>query len=289
LRGKLDFKNMDLGNLQIYSIVENSFKVDGGAMFGVVPKILWQKYISADKDNFITLDINLLLVKSKDKNILIDTGIGDALTKRQKEMFGIEKPSNLDGSLRDMSLSPEDIDIVILSHLHADHSGGVIKLDKDGKKVPHFPNAKHYAQKREWEDAINPDERTSATYLTENPMLLKENNLVELVDGEKEIIKGMKISSSHGHTPGHQIVFIDGGKEKIIYAADIIPTTAHLRAAYVAGVDLYPRETMQAKKEIIKKCISESWMLALDHDVNTKLCRLRQEDGRVVFEKVEFE
>jgi glyoxylase-like metal-dependent hydrolase (beta-lactamase superfamily II) len=119
-------------------------------------------------------------------------------------------------------------------------------------------------------------------------MLLKENNLVELVDGEKEIVKGITISNSGGHTPGHQIVFIDGGKERIIYAADLIPTTAHLRAAYVAGVDLYPRETMQVKKEIIKKCLDENWMLALDHDVNTKLCRLRQEDGRIVFEKVNF-
>ena len=286
--GKLEFKNMDLGNLQIYSIVENSFKIDGGAMFGVVPKILWQKYVPADKDNFITLDINLLLVRSQDKNILIDTGTGDTLTKKQKEMFGVEKPSNLDRGLKNLGLSPEDIDIIVLSHLHADHSGGVVKLDKDGNKIPHFPDARHYVQKQEWEDANNPDERTSATYLVETLMLLKQNNLLQLVDGEKEIVTGVMVSNSHGHTSGHQIVWINGGREKVIYAADIIPTTAHLRAAYVASVDLYPKETMQIKKEIIRKCLEQNWMLALDHDVNTKLCRLKQEDGRIVFEKVEF-
>jgi len=284
---RLDLANMDLGNLQIYSIVENSFKIDGGAMFGVVPKIIWQRYLPADKDNFITLDINLLLVKSKDKNILIDAGIGDSLSKKQREMFGIQKQSNLDRSLKSLDLSPEDIDIVILSHLHADHAGGVARM-KDGEKVPHFPNALHYAQKKEWEDAINPDERTSATYLVENLMPLKESSLLELVDGEEKMIPGIGVSNSQGHTQGHQIVFIDGGKEKIIYAADIIPTTAHLRTAYVAGVDLYPRETMQVKKELVKKCVDENWLLAFDHDVDTKLCRLRKENGRVSFEKIKF-
>lgn len=279
---------MDLGNLQVFPIVENSFKIDGGAMFGVVPKIIWQKYLPADKDNFVTLDINLLLVKREDKNILIDAGIGDALTKKHKEMYGVEKSSNLDRSLDNLGLAPEDIDIVILSHLHADHSAGTVKSSEDGKRGPHFSNALHYVQEKEWEDAINPDERTATAYFIENLMLLKENDLLRLVDGEKEILPGVKVSNSHGHTQGHQIVLLDGEKEKIIYAADIIPTTAHLRIPYVASVDLYPKETMQFKKKLIRKCIKEDWMLAFDHDVNVKLCRLKQENGKVSFEKIDF-
>ena len=279
---------MDLGNLQVYSIVENSFKVDGGAMFGVVPKLIWKSYFSADENNLIALDINLLLVKSKDKNILIDAGIGDALTEKQKKMFGIERSSNLDSALKNLGMAPEDIDIVILTHLHADHSGGTVKLDKNGKKIPHFPKARYYVQKKEWEDAMNPDERTSATYLVDSMMVLKENNLLELVDGGKEIISEIKVSNLGGHTQGHQIVFIDSQEKRIIYAGDIIPTTAHIRTAYVAGVDLYPKETMQIKKWLIKKCTEENWLLALDHDINTKLCCLKDENGKISFEKVEF-
>ena len=119
-------------------------------------------------------------------------------------------------------------------------------------------------------------------------MMLKENNLLELVDDENQIVPGIKESNSVGHTQGHQIVFIDGGKEKVICAADIIPTTIHLRTAYVASVDLYPKETMQAKKKIIQKCLNENWMLAFDHDVDTKICRLKQENGKITFEKVQF-
>jgi glyoxylase-like metal-dependent hydrolase (beta-lactamase superfamily II) len=266
------------GKFEIFSMVENSFKIDGGAMYGVVPRIIWQRFNPPDENNLVKLDINLLLVKTDGENILIDAGMGDALSERQRKMFGVEASSALEKHLSEHNLTPSDINLVLLTHLHADHAGGVIKADKKGKKLPRFPNARYVVQLREWEEAMHPDERTSATYFTSNLKILEEENLLELVDGEDEAAAGIHLINTGGHTPGHQAVLIEEGDDKILWPGDIIPSTHHLRIPYVAAVDLFPRETMQQKKTFLQMCTQDGWVLAFDHDLKVKLGRLKQQE-----------
>jgi glyoxylase-like metal-dependent hydrolase (beta-lactamase superfamily II) len=248
-------------------------------MFGVVPRIIWQKVYPPDENNMVKLDINLLLIKTDGENILIDAGMGDALNERQKKVFGIERASNLEKRLSEHHLAPEDINLVLLTHLHADHAGGVITLDKNGRKVPRFPNARHVVQIKEWEEAMHPDERTSATYFTSNLRILEEEKLLELIDGEDEVATGIKLINTGGHTPGHQAVLIEDGEGKILWAGDIIPSSHHLRIPYVAAVDLFPRETMEQKKRFLRMCSEDGWMLAFDHDQKIKLSKIEEKEG----------
>ena len=274
------------GNFEIFSIVENSFKIDGGAMFGVVPKIIWEKLTPPDGKNRVTLDLNLLVIKTKNENILIDAGIGDVLSERLRKIYGIEKPSSLVGKLSEINLTPEAIDVVILTHLHADHAGGVVSRNKSGKKTPRFPNARHIVQIKEWNDAMSPDERTAATYFTENLRLLEQSNLLELVDGEDEVADGIRVVNTGGHTPGHEAVLIEDGENRILCAGDIIPSTFHLKIPYVASVDLLPQETMAQKRKFLDMCKDDGWLLAFDHDVNIKLGKLEKTGDEVKITKV---
>ncbi len=269
------------GKFEIFSIVENNFQVDGGAMYGVIPKVIWQRFNPPDADNMLRLDINLLLVKADGKNILIDTGIGDILSEKQKKIFGIQKESTLEHELSALMLSPSDINLVILTHLHADHAGGVVTLDQKQTKVPRFPNARYFVQIKEWEDAMHPDERTSATYFTSNLKILEENKLLQLVSGEVEVTKGIKVINTGGHTPGHQTVLIEDSNNKIIFAGDIIPTTYHLKIPYVASVDLNPRETMEQKRKILQMCLNDGWGLVFDHDLKMKIGKLEKIDEEI--------
>ncbi len=267
---------MKFGNFEIFSIVENSFKIDGGAMFGVVPKIIWEKLTPPDEKNRVTLDLNLLLIKTKNENIMIDAGMGDVLSERQRKIYGIEKPSSLVGKLSEIDLNPEVIDVVILTHLHADHAGGVVSRNDSGEKTPRFPNARHIVQIKEWNDAMSPDERTTATYFTENLRLLEQPNLLELVDGEDEVADGISVVNTGGHTPGHQAVLMEDEGNRILWPGDIIPSSSHLKIPYVASVDLFPQETMAQKRKFLDMCAIDGWLLAFDHDTNIKLAKLEK-------------
>jgi glyoxylase-like metal-dependent hydrolase (beta-lactamase superfamily II) len=269
------------GKFEIFSIVENSFKIDGGAMYGVVPKIIWQKFNPPDQYNLVKLDINLLLIKTDGENILVDAGIGDGLSERQKKMFGVERSSDLEKSFSKLDLRPEDIHLVLLTHLHADHAGGIIKISEDGKKLPRFPNARHVVQLEEWNEAMHPDERTSATYFTSNLKVLEQEKLLELVDGEDEVATGVRLIKTGGHTPGHQAILIEDKDNKMICPGDIIPSTYHLRLPYVAAVDLFPRETMEQKRRFLQMSTDDGWLMAFDHDLKVKLGKLKQEKGGV--------
>jgi len=272
---------MKLGTIEIFSFVENRFKIDGGAMFGVVPKIIWEKLVHCDEKNRVDLDLNLLLVKTDDKNILIDAGIGNTLTDRMRKIYGIENESNLNKSLGMCGLKPEEIDILILTHLHLDHAGGVVRFNEREEKVPSFPNAKHIIQSREWEDALSPDERTVAAYFPENFFILEDLQLVELVDGEKEIESGIKVVPTGGHTRGHQSVLIDTGNDKILCPGDILPTQHHLKIPYVTSADTYPMDTMKVKKEFLERCLNDGWNVAFDHDIELKLAKLEKKEDRI--------
>jgi glyoxylase-like metal-dependent hydrolase (beta-lactamase superfamily II) len=278
-----------LGDVEIFSFVENRFKIDGGAMFGVVPKVIWEKMVTPDQKNLVDLDLNIFLVRTKTKNILIDAGMGDTLSDRMKRIYGVKKDSNLNQSLASFGLKPEDIDLVIPTHLHMDHAGGVVKFNEKGEKVPTFPNAKHVIQSQEWEDALSPDERTMATYFPENFFVLKDYNLVELVNGEEEIELGIKVIPTGGHTRGHQAVLINTGNDKILCPGDILPTHYHLKIPYVASVDTYPLETMKIKREFLKRCLNDGWKVAFDHDTELKLAGLEKKDDKIDLIKVSIQ
>jgi glyoxylase-like metal-dependent hydrolase (beta-lactamase superfamily II) len=280
---------MKFGEIEIFSFVENRFKIDGGAMFGVVPKVIWEKLVTCDEKNRVDLDLNLLLVKTKGENILIDAGIGDTLSDRMKRIYGIEKESNLNAGLATFGFKPEDIDLVILTHLHLDHAGGVVRFNEKGEKVPSFPNAKHVIQSQEWEEALIPDERTMATYFPENFLILKNSQLVELVDGEKEVAPGVKVIPTGGHTLGHQAILIETGSEKVLCPGDILPTKNHLKVPYVASVDTYPLETMRVKKEFLSRCLSNGWNIAFDHDTQLKLVKLKKTEDKIEAIKVSIQ
>ncbi len=273
---------LKIGDFQIFSLVEGRFHLDGGAMFGIVPKIFWEKLIPPNDKNLIPLDTNLLLVKAQGKNVLIDSGLGDVFTDRERKVYAAYNPSNLEVGLLALGVKPEEIDIVILSHLHADHACGTIKAE-NGRGVPRFKKAKIVLQKAEWEDALNLDERTTAGYLMNHLSVLDNYKVLELVDGEAEILPGLKVVKTGGHTEGHQGIEISANGEKLIYYGDIVPTSHHLKPHYVAGLDLYPRQTMKVKKQIIPEAIEQGWYVAFDHDLNVKIAKLKKDSEGTIY------
>jgi len=270
---------MKLGEFEVISIYENKFRIDGGAMFGVVPKLLWSKLVAADEDNMITLDIFPLLVRTRHNNVLIDLGIGGALNEKLKKMYGVDGPSQLEASLMKAELSANDIDTVIFTHLHADHALGGLKFNDDGQVMKLFPRATFYAQKLEIEDALNPNERTAATYF---PDLLRHYGEIRAIDGDGKIVDGVAVVRTGGHTRGHQAVFIQSGSESLIYPGDIVPTSLHLKPAYIGAVDTFPLDTLRQKKAIIQECLNNSRYLAFDHESQMSICKLVESDKGII-------
>ncbi|MCP4632505.1 MAG: MBL fold metallo-hydrolase [candidate division Zixibacteria bacterium] len=278
-------KTIKVGDFEVTSLFENKFMIDGGSMFGVIPKKIWSKFVEANEENFITLDIHPLLVKTGKNNVLIDTGIGDALDDKLRKIYGITEKSKLVDSLAEVALKPEDIDTVIFSHLHADHALGGLKLDDEGNVCKVFPNAKYYAQKTEIEDAMSPNERTAATYISD---LLRYYGEIQAVDGDGQIVDGIAVIQTGGHTRGHQAVYIQSGDDSLIYTGDIIPTTIHLRPVFIAGVDTFPLDTLQQKKGIIRECAENKRFIAFDHDSDIGVGRLiKKSEDEIVLEPAE--
>jgi glyoxylase-like metal-dependent hydrolase (beta-lactamase superfamily II) len=277
-------RSVKLGDFEVVSLYENKFRVDGGSMFGIIPKVLWSKAVMPDENNFITLNIHPLLVKTGKNNVLIDLGIGDALDDKMKKIYSVTESSRLTESLTEADLTPDDIDTVIFSHLHADHALGGLKLDDDGQVVKVFPNAKYYVQKTEIEDAFNPNERTAATYLAD---LLSQYGSMEAIDGDGRIVDGVAVIRTGGHTRGHQAIFVESGGQSLLYPGDIIPTTLHLKPPYVGAVDTFPLDSMARKKEMIENCIKNNRLVAFDHDFDVRIVRLTVKEGMVVTAPVE--
>lgn len=263
-----------------------TFALDGGAMFGVVPKVLWNSKIPSDDVNRIPLSLRSLLIRGEGKIILIDVGIGDKWSPKLKEMYAIQ-PSNspLENALLQKGIHPESVTDVIITHLHFDHVGGATKYDGNRQLIPTLPNAKFYIQKSNWDHALNPNEKDRASYLPENFLPLYDAGLVEFVEGEREIIPGIRVFAINGHTIGQQIVKIGEGKHSVLYCGDMVPTSAHLPTAWVMGYDLYPMTTIEEKKYWLPKAASEEWILFFEHDPHIDSCFISWTDkGAVVTE-----
>ncbi len=277
---------MQLGRFELSIISDGKMWLDGGAMFGIVPKTLWNKLNPADESNRIELALNCLLIKTPQKNVLIDTGVGTKLKERFIEIYNIQKATSLVAALNKIGLQPENIDFVINTHLHFDHCGGNT-IEQGGKFVPTFPKAKYVIQKQEWLDALNPNERTKASYLKENFMPLEEAGQLKLVNGDYEVLPGIRIFVTSGHTRGHQSALIESEGKHAIYFGDLIPTTAHIKIPYVMGYDLYPLDVIEEKKKILAHAIKENWLLIFEHDPKIAFAHLIEENGKPVLKLFE--
>lgn len=255
-------KRYSLGALKLYHLSFGRFKLDGGAMFGVVPKPLWERLHKADIKNRITLGMNPLIVQSDSFTLIIDTGCGNHFTEKEYNIYDIHIKEN---PFKGIDLSPEDVTHCILTHLHFDHAGGstVKKLDEI---VPSFSNATYYVQEDELKCALEPNERTRASYKRESFVPLLDKSRLVTVKGNKEVLPGISVIQTGGHTKGHQIVLIESQGEKALYFADLVPTSAHIPLPYIMGYDLFPEKTLAMRKKFYEMAIKEEWLLVFEHD-----------------------
>ncbi len=257
-------------DLKIFIVNAGNFRLDGGAMFGVVPKALWEKIIDVNEKNQIPMAANCMLVSFKNdkRNILVDTGNGNKYDEKFINMYSIEDKTIVD-ALKEEGFKPGDITDVVLTHLHFDHTGGSTML-KDGEAVPTFPRANYYIGSDQWEHALNPNERDRASYFQWDFLPLMEYGQVTLIEDETEIADGITIIPTEGHTPGHQSLLIETkGGEKFFYAGDLIPTSRHVPLPYIMAYDLYPVTTLKVKKYILLRAVNEDWTLIFEHDPDT--------------------
>ena len=275
-----------LGDFELITLSDGFMGLDGGAMFGVVPRTLWEKRLPPDDDNRIPLGMRPLIVRSGQTTIIIDAGCGDKMDAKSTRIYKLDRRYHLDHALADAGLSAEDIDIVVASHLHFDHVGGFTRIGRDGSIVPRFPRAKYIAHRAEWEDATHPHERNRASYLQENFVPLKDAGVLTLVDDATEIIPGVRYRRSGGHTPNHQVVMIESRGKTAVFTADMYPTTVHISDPWVMGFDLNPVETLAFKRSFAPEAIAREYLLFFEHDPSMAAGYLREKDGKRFVERV---
>lgn len=276
---------MKIGRFEVFPLSDGSFRLDGGAMFGTVPKALWSRQEHADENNRIPLALGCLLIKTpRGHNVLVDTGLSSKYERNAKflKIYCVERPVTLRDRLKEQGLAPADIHLVINTHLHFDHAGGNTEFDESGKPVPAFPKARFVIQKEEWEDACSPHERNQASYLEENYAPLEDCHAVDFVAGEYEIEPGLKVIRSGGHTRGHQCVMIESEGQTAVFLGDLIPTRSHLPLPYIMGYDLYPVDTLESKRRILGEALAKDWTLIFQHDVGQRHSKVALADGRYV-------
>jgi len=266
-----------VGRLRVHAIQAGGQKLDGGAMFGVVPKPLWERRVPADERNRIQLGMRCLLIEHDVGLVLIDSGAGNKENEKFYEIYGIENagsPTQLEDGIRAAGFQPADVSLVINSHLHFDHAGGNTVRATDGKIYPAFPNARYVMQRGEYEYATHTNERTAASYFPHNFVPLVEAGLVDFIEGDREIIAGIRGIPTPGHTPHHQGLLVESDGEKAFYIADLAPTTAHLPLAWIMGYDVEPLVTLETKRRILARALDEGWLVVFEHDAVTPWSRL---------------
>jgi glyoxylase-like metal-dependent hydrolase (beta-lactamase superfamily II) len=278
---------MKLGNFELSPLSDGSFRLDGGAMFGVVPKVLWQRCCEADELNRIPLSLTCLLIRAHGKNILVDTGLGSKEDPRFKEMFAVDRAISLELSLKRLGLSRDDIDLVINTHLHFDHAGGNTMDNGSGTLVPAFPKARYVVQRGEYDDAVQANERTRASYRRDNFLPITEADRWDLLDGDTELLPGITAMVTQGHTRYHQGIKIESEGRTAFYLGDLIPTVCHLPLPYIMGYDLSPLQTLETKRWVLDRAFEEKWLLLFEHDPIVQAGRVRRDtEGKYVLDEV---
>lgn len=266
---------LTLGDFELSIFSDGTYPLDGGALFGVVPKVMWSRKVAAafgpdfsvDDTNCVTTGLNSLLIRTGTQTILVETGMGNKLSDRMIKFYG--QPALLLTNLAAGGVAPEDIDIVINTHLHFDHSGWNTIRDRNGKIVPTFPRAKYYAPEGEWQYARKPSERDSISYISDNYDPLVASGQMTLLKGGEEIVPGISVQTFPGHTEHMQAMIVQSGGQAACYISDLIPTTAHIDLTWGMSFDLYPLQTIESKKRYYAKSIPEKWLTVFTHDPKT--------------------
>jgi glyoxylase-like metal-dependent hydrolase (beta-lactamase superfamily II) len=272
---------LTLGDFELSVFSDGTYLLDGGAFFGVIPKIMWSRKMEADERNYVQSGLNSLLIRTGKQTVLVETGMGNKLSERMVKFYG--QPAKLLENLTAAGVMPEDIDIVINTHLHFDHCGWNTVRDKNGKIVPTFPRAKYYAPEGEWQYARRPSERDAISYIPDNFHPLVASGQMTLLKGGEEIVPGISVQTFPGHTAHMQAVIVTSGARTACYISDLIPTTAHIDIAWGMGFDLYPLQTIESKKQYYAKSIAEKWLTVFTHDAKTPWAHVEQDElGKMV-------
>lgn len=277
---------MRVGPYEVEIFSDGIFRLDGGSMFGVVPKVLWERAKPADERNRIPMDMNCLLIRDKAGHVVVvETGAGTKLTDRQREIFGIDRPPALLDELGRRGVRPDEVTLVVNTHLHFDHSGGNTYRDGD-RLVATFPRASYAFQRLEWQDALAANERTRGSYYEDDYKPLEAAGRLELIDGDSEVLPGLFLERVQGHTRGTQTVRVTSGRDTVFFSSDFMPDRHHLPLPWIPAFDLYPLDTLEAKRSLLPRAVEEKWVVGFTHDV-PRFGRITLADGRHRFEETE--
>ncbi|MEP7146793.1 MAG: MBL fold metallo-hydrolase [bacterium] len=281
---------MQIGEYKLYPVQTGLFKLDGGAMFGVVPKNLWQKTNPSDEQNRIDMCTRALFLDNGKRKILIDTGIGYKLSEKINKIYDVDfSEYTLEKSLKQLNLGKEDITDVVLTHLHFDHAGGSTYYDAERNLKPSFPNAVYHVQRKQYEWALNPSERDRASFFPENYKPLENNKVLNLINGEFKLDEAISLLPVNGHTSHMQLIKISDGENTLLYTADLIPTAGHVPAAYIMGYDLFPLTTLEEKHKYLKDISDNNWTVFFEHDPHNECAKLGyNEKGFFISDRLKF-
>jgi len=270
---------LKFGKFDVDIVSDGNFWLDGGAMFGVVPRILWEKKTTPDDKNRIRLGLNCLLVRTGSHKVLIDTGCGEKYTEKELRIYRIERDLTLPGQLARLGLATDDIDIVINTHFHFDHCGGNTCYNGN-LVVPTFPKAVYLVRQDEHHDATHPNERSAASYFEHNWAVLQERGMLRLIERDEEIVPGITVLHTPGHTRGHQSVLIESEGRSLLFMADLCPTSAHIPLPWIMAYDLYPMTSLEVRRDIYKRAMAGNWLLFFEHDPDLPAGYLQETDGK---------
>ncbi len=267
-----------LGDFELHVVSDGTFRLDGGAMFGIVPKPVWEKVCPADDRNRILLSLNCLLIRTGPQTVLVDTGMGDRRDEKFTQMYALDRSRTLLSGLAELGLKPQDVDVVVLTHLHFDHAGGATRRGSDGELAPTFPRATYIVQEGMWEEALDPNPRTKGSYIREDFLPLRAAGRVKFVRGDEEVARGVRVRLTAGHVRHHQGVEIESGGRKAFFWGDLLPTTHHAKAAWVMGYDLYPHEVAATKERMVAQAAAEQWINVFEHDPDVAMGRFVKDE-----------
>ncbi|MBF0559356.1 MAG: MBL fold metallo-hydrolase [Nitrospirae bacterium] len=269
-----------LGEFELFWLDGGLCQFDGGTIFGAVPKVLWEKKYPCDQENYVFLTASPILVKTPRSLVLIESGLGNKLTDKQKKIFRLREEWRVPEDLKSLGFDRQDVDYVILTHYDWDHSSGVVMQDSERLALT-FPNAKHLVQKTEWEDALNPNRRSINTYWDVNIETLKQSKNLELVAGDAEIVSGVSVSLTGGHTGGHQIVIMRSGGEEALHLGDLLPLHVHFNPLWLTAYDNFPLDTIRMKERHEKIGLAANAWFTFYHDPYYAACKF-DEKGNIV-------
>lgn len=272
--------------MNLYPILTGNLKLDGGAMFGVVPKVMWSKLYHCDENNLCNWSMRCLLIDTGERKVLIDCGIGDKQSDKFMGHYYLNGEETLEGSLAEVGYTVNDITDLILTHLHFDHAGGAIRWNEDKTDyLPTFPNATYWTSRSQWEWATQPNHREKASFLKENILPIKEKGTLKLIEKESEILPGISIRLFDGHTDGQVIPMIRYNGKTIVYMADLLPSTAHIPLPYVMSYDTRPLITMDEKQKFLNEAAENGYILFFEHDINHECCTVEQTEKGVLMKE----